>query len=137
MTDLGQQITHNDRLTGAGHAEEDTMLWRVTNTGSDSNQVAASSVVNRFGIFQMTGESGGPRDQIGQIGVFRRQVEGAVTTISPARPSLVKQLAGVLRNGGMMNDSAAHGGECVPQRSRSGRQHISRSVPKPHDIQTI
>src|SRR4029077_8292693 len=115
MTDLGQQITHNDRLASPGHAEEDTMLWRVTNTGSDSNQIAASSVVNRFGIFQMTGESGGPRDQVGQIGVFPRSVEGAGKTISPARPSLVKQLASVLRNGGMMNNSAAHGGECFPQ----------------------
>src|SRR5258708_15504188 len=111
MTDLGQQITQNDRLAGAGHAEEDTMLWRVTNTGSDSNQVAASSVVNRFGIFQMTGESGGPRGQIGQIGVFRRQGEGARTTISPAPATLGKQLASVPWKGGLMNNAAAPPGQ--------------------------
>src|ERR1700746_1521659 len=104
MPYLGEQITHNDRFPSAGHSKENAMLWRVADPGPNPNQVSTRAVVNCFCVLQMTGESGRPGNQIGQVSVFCQQIERPVTSVGPARPRLIKELACVFGDGGMMSN---------------------------------
>src|ERR1700746_1464763 len=110
------------------------MLRGVPKACADTDEVATCSIIDRLGVFEVPGESCRPRNQIGQISVFGRQIEGTIGTIGPTGPSLEEELASVFRNCRVMHHCASYRNECVLQGGAAGRQHIRVTMPKPYDI---
>src|SRR5580704_4658458 len=86
MPNLGQQVRDNDRLACAGHSKQDAVLRSVSEPAPDPDQVPSRPVVNGFSPFEVPGERRGPRDQVGQVGVFGWEIEGSIGAKGPSGP---------------------------------------------------
>src|SRR6516225_2330161 len=116
MSDLGQQITDNHRFPRAGHSKDHSVLWGISDAGFDTNEIATRSVIDRFRILEVACEGRGPRNHVSEIGILGRQVESSISSTSPTRPRLVKELSSALRDRRMVHDGATHRGKGVFQR---------------------
>src|SRR5215471_14357432 len=108
MAYLCKEICDDDRFACPGHPKQNTVLRRISQAGSDADQITSCTIVYRFGAVQMSCERRRPWYHVCQIGIFGSQIKGAVGPERPTWPCLEEELPRVFRYGRVMDHRAPH-----------------------------